>query len=263
MYHTTVEKGFCSLHRRQRTKLDLIPLEGQPGEFRCKPQRECRHEERVQCNVHKRWRALHHMNEVRKGVWECKKESPCHVSNPSEPHVPRPLVTSTNEFFANPTTNNYNTSDGFNYVNPQGVQHRDYQSNRRVRCAHHGKLLNIAQSREVDDCCFVCREPNVCLSTPLDQPSVLKRNDCGELLCSKHQTLRAVDFLELHEQSYQCTKAHPCRNTTLVRTAVLSSANFTDTHPQEDELYYGGQQSYGDTFVPTNTDKRNVSSFLI
>ncbi|CCW62730.1 unnamed protein product [Phytomonas sp. EM1] len=77
---STAEVGLCSMHRRKRLRVDLIPCEEQPNRLRCNPRRECHFKDSVEyavCDVHNRRRNINQMKEVRKGVWECLPEHLC------------------------------------------------------------------------------------------------------------------------------------------------------------------------------------------
>lgn len=66
--------GFCVLHGRKRQRSEMIPLDGDPGRYRCDPNRECYQKqdaEEATCHLHNRQRKVTQMREVRAGVWEC------------------------------------------------------------------------------------------------------------------------------------------------------------------------------------------------
>ncbi|ESL10746.1 hypothetical protein TRSC58_01515 [Trypanosoma rangeli SC58] len=230
---STVEMGFCSIHRRKRTRVDLMPLDGQTGQMRCKFHKECRQRvetEMVICSLHNRRRNINQMKEVRKGIFECLPQFACrgqfneaavstsHAPVPHPHYVLPPKGSRPQQVFGEthsaPLTN-VNWAPAFNRPRTAGVvTSSDWtQADHKTWCAKHGKLTS--QCELIKDCYYVCYDASACLSTPLELPSELLLKGCKDLLCSKHNALRLVDFLERtpDEKGYQCTPGHRCRGT--------------------------------------------------
>lgn len=227
---STVEMGFCSLHRRKRTRVDLTPLDGHSGQMRCKTHKECRlrtETETVVCALHNRKRNINQMKEVRKGIFECLPQFPCrgqfneasgvqsHASG-QHPHHAVPQKGSRPQHVAGethvptfggvtwaPTTNRGKNVVAAGSSDWAQVDHKRW-------CARHGKLTS--QCELMKDCYYVCYDSSVCLSTPLEMSSDLLAKGCKELLCSRHNALRLVDFLERapDKMSYHCIAGHRC-----------------------------------------------------
>ncbi|KAF5223177.1 hypothetical protein C3747_269g38 [Trypanosoma cruzi] len=238
---STVEMGFCSVHRRKRTRVDLIPLDGQTGQMRCKFHKECRQRaeiEMVICSLHNRRRNMNQMKEVRKGIFECLPQFACrgqfneaslpttHANVSHPPHVLPPKGSRPQQVFgeAHPALSASVTwTPTFNRPRNAGVViSSDWaQADRKTWCAKHGKLTS--QCEFIKDCYHVCYDASACLSTPLELPSELLVKGCKELLCSKHNALRLVDFLEKtpDEKGYQCAVGHRCRGTLATRRETV------------------------------------------
>lgn len=271
-YNSTVEKGYCAMHNRLRSKADLIPWDERAQAQRCKPSRECRRDEMVFCSIHRRRRAAHQMVEEQPGVWRCKREHPCRTRNMNTNDEGRSHGHGNGQdWFASRT--DPSVREPQDSARPQrGNQREDrgggHLATRQVRCARHGKLLNAYMCEEVQDCCFVCKDSSICLATPLDTPSYLLQHDCPELLCARHQTIRSTGFLELsaEKQEYQCLREHRCRYTTLTgrvpgttETAVLQQP---DQIEEEGGYFDSGVGSgFGDTAQASGREA--VSSFFV
>lgn len=68
--------GFCHVHRKKRTRADLIPSPEWPGKWKCLPHKECR-TELVTCRRHGRTRNPAQMKQIAPGVWECTSNMEC------------------------------------------------------------------------------------------------------------------------------------------------------------------------------------------
>ncbi|KAH8603420.1 hypothetical protein ERJ75_000792500 [Trypanosoma vivax] len=233
---STFEMGFCSVHRRKRARADLTPLDEHPGQMRCKLHKECRQRtemETVMCSLHNRRRSINQMKEVRKGVFECLPQFACRgqfsdgsVAQPSTSssatqnamapyHLPsrgsRPQQGG-RDFQAGTTASAvWAPTFGRTRVGNAASTSDWTQALRKTWCAKHGKLSS--QCDLVKSCCYVCYDESVCLSTALEPPSELSTKGCKELLCSRHNALRLVDFLEFTSEKtgYQCVPGHSCR----------------------------------------------------
>ncbi|ORC88438.1 uncharacterized protein TM35_000173100 [Trypanosoma theileri] len=230
---STIEMGFCSIHRRKRTRVDLIPLNDQPGQMRCKFHKECRQRnetEMVICSLHNRRRNIHQMKEVRKGIFECQPQFACRGQF-IDGGVPSSNTAATPPQYVLPSKGSrpqqtggvmHSTTPASVIWAPSSNRTRNVglvtspewsQTDHKVWCAKHGKLAS--QCELLKDSCYVCYDASLCLSTPLELPSDLPLKGCKELLCSKHNALRLVDFLERtpDKMGYQCVVGHQCRGT--------------------------------------------------
>lgn len=79
------EYGFCYVHRKKRTRADLIPSPDVPGKWRCLPSKECR-TELVTCRRHGRTRNPAQMKQVSPGVWECTPNMECRGAGVASSH---------------------------------------------------------------------------------------------------------------------------------------------------------------------------------
>lgn len=79
------EYGYCHIHRKKRTRSDLIPSTEILGKWRCLPHKECR-TELVTCRRHGRTRNPAQMKQVAPGVWECTPGMECRGAGIAAPH---------------------------------------------------------------------------------------------------------------------------------------------------------------------------------
>ncbi|KEG14751.1 hypothetical protein DQ04_00321200 [Trypanosoma grayi] len=222
--------------------------------MRCKPHKECRQRnetEMVICSLHNRRRNIHQMKEVRKGIFECLPQFACRgqfsdstaaastapvpVSAPASYVLPpkgsRPQQAPGEARFT-PSVNVAWAPTSNRARNVGLVTSNDWvQTDHKTWCARHGKLTS--QCELIKDCCHVCYDASLCLSTPLELPADLSMKGCKELLCSKHNTLRLVEFLErtLDKMGYICVAGHRCRGTLINQQEVLSER---DAHPTKE-----------------------------
>nr|CCC95908.1 unnamed protein product [Trypanosoma congolense IL3000] len=234
---STFEMGFCSVHRRKRARADLVQADDNPGHMRCKSHRECRKRnetEMVICSVHNRRRNISQMKEVRKGIFECFPQFTCRAQL-NDSGAPPPAPSSNAQLSAPPYNQatkgsrsqqgarEYQTGPAVGQPwapttnrprNGNTVHSYDWaHADRRTWCAKHGKLTS--QCVLIKDCCYVCHGESACLSTTLEPTSELMAKGCKELLCSKHNALRLLEFLERtpDKLGYQCVVGHRCHGT--------------------------------------------------
>jgi hypothetical protein len=226
-----VETGYCALHNRRRTRIDLMEWTERPGQLRCLPRKECHarvEAEAVMCQVHNRRRNVHQMVQVSPGVYECKPEHMCRgfFSGGGEGGS-RPFggVTGAPGFISSsmgpaalpssfaPSAFSSAIPSIFPGVTlPQPTMHPVTESlPHEVWCAKHGKKILRGLCDFVDDVCYVCRNSAACRSTPLEKPEHLRSRRSTELLCSKHHSLRLPTFLCLKDDGYECLPSHQCR----------------------------------------------------
>ncbi|EPY28244.1 hypothetical protein STCU_05229 [Strigomonas culicis] len=224
----------------------------------------------VFCHQHKRWRAAHQMVEEQPGTWRCKREHPCRTRAAADDGRPRASAQG-QEWFASRAERDARSPR--DTPQPERVSRKEDRSGahfatRQVWCARHGKRLNAYMCEEVQDCCFVCKDSGNCLATPLDPPADLPQ-DCPELLCARHQTIRLTHFLELSadKQEYQCLREHRCRYTTLVgRTPGTAAVAGTAQQPDEVEEeggYFNSDVGNGFSDVAQAPGREAVSSFFV
>ncbi|CCW70562.1 unnamed protein product [Phytomonas sp. Hart1] len=268
------------------------------------------------CEVHNRRRNINQMREVRKGVWECLPDHLCRQHGHTGTANVRVNGLPTETPFGQPFSgrrrarNERYPSDSSNAINwapsaaPLAAASQQVETNggappdevgghlldstkrlatyrgvaveRKVRCARHGKLLYINQCEMLQDCCYVCRDSSLCLSTPLDPPSALMEKSPIEVLCIKHQSLRLAEFVDLNtdKTGYQCQRGHACRvsklptrvNLSLSKGSIPASHEANVLHQGEEEDFATGQgypsALAANTFVPSS-GKETVSSFFI
>lgn len=164
-----------------------------------------------------------------------------------------------------------------------GVLFRPSRGNleKKVWCARHGKHLPASECDSIGDCCFICADNTLCLSTPLDDTAALQERECKELLCTRHNTLRSVAFLKLNDDrdGYQCVRGHACRGVTLPQMQ-LAGANALDGgvdasgyagHGEDDDglaaqdAYLGAHHGTGaaDAYGGEHAGREAVSSFFV
>ncbi|SCU66249.1 uncharacterized protein TEOVI_000713600 [Trypanosoma equiperdum] len=255
---STIEMGFCSVHRRKRARADLVPLDNNPGHMRCKNHKECRQRTEVElvlCSVHNRRRSITQMKEVRKGVFECLPQHTCRgqfndsgIQSPAPPSSNANAVASSygipqrgsrpqqgpREHHPAPTVSVAWAPTSSRSRHDNLVGSSDWaQVDRKTWCARHGKLTS--QCELVKDCCYVCYDESTCLSTALELASDLMAKGCKELLCSKHNSLRLLEFLERtpDKLGYQCVAGHRCRGTL---DSCRESAPERGAHPTRDAV---------------------------
>ena len=230
---TTTETGYCALHSRRRTRVDLMDWSERPGQLRCLPRKECRPRiegEAVVCRVHNKKRNVHQMREVAPGVFECKPEHMCRLiamgvvpggdvppgALPGSRPYGAPTTAPSTSFAPSAQWAPVSVSLPSAMMQPQSYAIGASVSAgealpHEVWCAKHGKKILRALCDFVDEACYVCRDGSTCRSTPLDSADHLRSRRCTELLCAKHNSLRLVSFLVLKDDGYECAANHQCR----------------------------------------------------
>lgn len=226
------DQGFCCIHRKKRLRNDLMPCPDQPGRFQCLPHKECRQVELAVCRRHNRKRNVLQMRQVAPGEWECLREFECRPPGPLNGGAGM-LNSGTREQGGEVAQSSQTWSPSGNEFNQSAVPSAHFaprawgaphaatgaskSSPKTVWCARHGKRILLHQCNPEEESCYCCIDSDLCLSTPLDALVDLEARGCKELLCSKHNTLRSVGFLELCDtkSEYRCIAGHACRHTTL------------------------------------------------
>lgn len=105
------EYGFCYVHRKKRTRADLVPSPDVPGKWRCLPSKECR-TELVTCRRHGRTRNPAQMKQVSPGVWECTANMECRGAGGASSHYSNGAPTGTGRSVSSGIARSSDT-DGF------------------------------------------------------------------------------------------------------------------------------------------------------
>lgn len=292
--------GFCSMHNRKRMRSDLVPWDEQSDRMRCNPRRECRLRDPVQlvtCHLHSRKRNITQMKEVRPGVWECLPNLLCrqYGNGPSGRPVTGPPPGGSFAPYDRPPRSGprggveygrerYDSVAAATWAptggpggpldearpRPRFPRREPGMAERRVLCARHGKSLYMSMCESVQDCCYTCLDSSTCLSTPLEVPTELAEKREVELLCAKHNTLRAAAFMVLNTEKngYQCQTCHPCRGVTLTTAEVavqplMHSAAGEDAAVEEFGQGYLGPARGVPTGMGQPLRKEAVSSFFV
>lgn len=222
----TVETGYCAVHNKRRTRIDLIEIPDRPGQLRCNPRRECRPRpegEPVMCSIHNKKRNITQMREVAPGVYECLPQYVCRSGNAGVPFQPyggsAPVAAAS---WAPVAPSNVVVQP----ISTAPTQHA-MEGQAEEWCMKHGKRVLQSTCDKLEDAFYACRDAAICTSTPAESGESLAAKGCDELLCSKHQTLRSVQFLVADQQSqtYQCADGHPCSGATL--TGGTSTVDFS------------------------------------
>ncbi|KPI88970.1 hypothetical protein ABL78_1936 [Leptomonas seymouri] len=283
-------------------------VRGRRGDFRLGDRRDrggVGRGESAICRLHRRQRPLSSMREVGPGVYECVEASRCRQTmdrpmrgglerrgrvrdqrgpaslyrNPGDRDRRRPLRRGDragpqpqDQRFYDANASAWTPSAGAGASGGGGLRRRYGRVERKVWCALHGKSLPVSLCEFLQDCCYVCRDPSTCLSTPLEEDTTrLVHRSCSELLCSLHHTLRHVGFLELNEKkvAYQCIAGHTCRGVTVphlgqdpaaAAEVKASSAAIEGDMDDEDGIYMGTRVA--NTFLP-QSGREVVSSFFM
>lgn len=235
---------YCSVHGRKRLKVDLMSTED--GRWRCLPNKECRQD--VVCRLHGRRRNPLQMRQVEPGVFECSPPHECRTQLVGQRQRlgGRPV-----ENAASPSMNAWapvsSAKGGEEGQPPYPVvpgMRRDREGGalphqmpirpthvKQVWCSRHGKRLPETKCVQEEELCHICSDSSECLSTPLDLPADLLGRACEVVLCSRHNALRSVGFVELSEDrsGYRCVPGHRCRYPTLLgqTSATTQKAPFT------------------------------------
>jgi hypothetical protein len=228
------ELGFCALHNRRRKIGELCPLPGQPGKFRCLPQRECYQRdggggggnEMVVCSIHGKRRAKGQCLAVSDGVYECLPAFPCHTGGmgqvqnrglddgaPGE----RPTAAQGAGPADRPVQSNFKAGTTARpmqrLVDAEVGGAGAFEMNaHEVWCARHGKKLPLAVCEQTDATYFACRDAAVCTSGSLEPVPALLLKGCNQLVCAAHGRVRRSRFMALNATGtgYNCVESHAC-----------------------------------------------------
>lgn len=260
------DQGFCYVHRKKRLRADLQSLGDGTARMRCLPSKQCRAIELVVCRKHGRKRNIQQMREVGPREYECTREYECRPpgSGRSGHRLGgRPVEGGSHQSQATvwgPSAAPAGVAQSGAAAIRPGVR-RDRSGaavNKQVWCVKHGKRVLSSQCTLEEECCYLCRDKSLCLSTPLDAPPDLQNRGCSEVLCQRHHTLRSTGFMELNDDKtgYQCVAGHPCRFPTLRNAAsepVSEGAKEGEAASASDGLFGGDAAATGSGFAEWGT----------
>lgn len=207
--------GLCALHNKKRKIFELVPLPGQPGQFRCQPTRECFARDVadfVTCSLHgnKRNKAQCHLKS--EGVYECLPRYPCRAkTGTAQPGRGYDGQGGARDDFGT-LQSNFRTA-GAPVRGAVAFGAAVYEATAtEVWCAIHGKKVLQAYCRLTDATYFECTDNSTCVSSQLEAPASLVAKGCTSLICSTHGRLRRARYLVVNETGagYSCAEGHEC-----------------------------------------------------